>query len=367
MDGVKQVNPKEMVASPINPDQQLEFIPVEKDSDEQELHNERMNAKMSAAKSSMIDAKDNKERKFAILLQLKQEYPVIDLRKYIEMMGVSSKGLDSYDNQELIENFEIADQVENHFLKKFRKWVKKSVKKVGRKVGKFAGRALKGVVRGVVKVAGNFATRLTGLPINKLTDQIDKVGFLKGQKKKILNAIVENKADILPTATVQAIAPQNAVESKLSKLAPLRSTMAKALQTKGIATSNQTSLEDIATMFRDIVVKRQNNYNTSWYENDIMYQYPEHYFQDDQLNSSQSQLLVDEIIHYFKTASTRSNDPVNRQVGGGVAQYKKEKQKDELKTLASDVNKGFSFLGAGNQKFILIAIAGLALVMIMRK
>ena len=166
-------------------------------------------------------------------------------------------------------------------------------------------------------------------------------------------------------AQVQAIAPTNAVEKVLAQLVPLEGSMRKGLASKGVTATNETMLEDLATQFHKKVVG-VSSFEDNWYENDQMYyESAEAYEGYDDLENSQAQKIVNDIIAYFKTGTSKPATAVQAVLAKEAKAYTEEKKKEDLQELnvqlkASEPKKGIN-------NIIIFAIIGIVAFMILKK
>lgn len=307
----------------------------------------------------------DRRRKTALLYNVKCKYPNFDLTKLIDDYTSKTDHFEDY------ENYEIAQQIEDHF----------SLKKLAKKAGKVAKKGIK-VVGKVAKitapiVAGIAMPGVGGAIISKGTQLMEKATKLKKVVKTVkdVKAIAKKTGMTVaqvkqavknPTiAQVQAIAPTNAVESVLSQLVPLETSMRKGLASKGITANNETMLEDLATQFHKKVVG-SSSFDDNWYENDQMYyESIESYEGVDNLDNSQAQKIVNDIITYFKTGTSKPATAVQAVLAKEAQAYQQEKKKDELKELNTQLKA--STPTNSNNKIIIFAIIGVVAFILFKK
>lgn len=320
----------------------------------------------------MQKAGRNKQKKRAILIELKTAIPDVDLMKFIsQYVEAGTKS-----NFESIENYEIAEEVENHFsLKKLGKKLKKGIKKVG-KVG---GKGLKlvgklapivknipvfgGLAATVLEGAGKLGTLSNKIVPSKIKEAAKAAGYTNTQIQQIIK-----NPEQAPKVYQQALNPANAVQTTLAPLAPMAPTMVSLLKAKGVSTSDKTSLEDLATQFHRRIVQGKNSLEeVSWYEHDPMYFDQFHYFEKNYVEFSEAGKILDDIVNFFKKAKENPATEAEKQAAESVikqdAKLTAEKKEDLVKDLAAVENKS----GMGNQKLLLYAVLALFAFVLLKK
>lgn len=313
----------------------------------------------------MQKAGRNKQKKRAILIELKTAIPDVDLMKFIsQYVEVGTKS-----NFESIENYEIAEEVENHFsVKKLGKKLKKGVKKGLKLAGKLAP-----IVKSIPVVGGLAATVLDGAGklgslSNKIVPaKIKEAAKAAGYTNTQIQQIIKNPEQS-PKVYQQALNPANAVQTTLAPLAPMAPTMVSLLKAKGVTTSDKTSLEDLATLFHRRIVQGKNSLEeVSWYEHDPMYFEQFHYFEKNYVEFSEAGKILDDIVNFFKKAKENPATEAEKQAAESVikqdAKLTAEKKEDLVKDLAEVENKS----GIGNQKLLLYTVFALFAFIILKK
>ena len=149
-------------------------------------------------------------------------------------------------------------------------------------------------------------------------------------------------------STVQAVAPTTGVEKTLAPLVAFESPMKKALAAKGTTTNENTTLEDLAGMFHQKIVKGKSNFDENWCKNMPEYTENFEYFDENHLDASLAGQVVQDIVNFFKKAKAEPTTPVEKQLAVDIAKneavYQKEKAIDASEAItANEIKaKGFS-------------------------
>lgn len=232
--------------------------------------------KANTIKQKALDMRSarNKDEKFTILLSLKRMFPDMSLRDFC----YSYVKMDNNDHIDDYENNEIADNVEDYFLKKFRKKLKRTVKKVG---------------KGIKKVS-----RYT--PLGVVTSRKTRMALKKAGKKTLKAA--------------GKVAKRLVGYTILLPLRPLLPSMRKALKGKGYSTSKSTPLVDVATQFFKRVVrgkgKNFEELDDYWYENDPSFYEEIDNMEENHIAATTVTMIVTAIISYYKNAKKKAKEGV---------------------------------------------------------